>query len=195
MRKAIGWTMVASALALLMVLSGQHLLARHRTTEAQVRLLSEVPSTVVAGSSGSVPRARGVDVGDALAVITIPRFGDDWRWAALEGTSTDVLADGPGHYEQTPLPGQRGNSAFAAHRAGHGDPFIDFDLLQAGDRVVLEQGDARWVYELDADPRIIPATADWVLAPTPGRVLTLTTCWPRYGSSKRMYVRGHLVAS
>ena len=33
----------------------------------------------------------------------------------------------------------------------------------------------------------------WVLDPLPGRQLTLTTCWPKYGSAKRMFVRGTLV--
>lgn len=193
MRKPIGWFLVACAVVLLVVLGGQDVLAAHQAHEAQARLLGEVPRTEVAEPGPSVPTATKVEVGHALAVMRIPRFGDDWRWVASEGTSADVLANGPGHYPRTALPGERGNSAFAAHRAGHGDPFIDFDLLRPGDRVVLEQGEARWVYELDTSPKIIPVTASWVLDPTTGRQLTLTTCWPRYGSSKRMYVRGHLV--
>jgi sortase A len=131
--------------------------------------------------------------GRALAVMRIPRFGAGWEWAALEGTSADVLADGPGHYPGTPLPGELGNAAFAAHRAGHGDPFIDFDLLRPGDRVHFAQGRTTWTYEITTRPRIIEVAEVWVLDPLPGRQLTLTTCWPRYGSAKRMFVRGRLV--
>ena len=143
------------------------------------------------GSTGLV--ASEVPVGKALAVMRIPRFGHDWRWVALEGTADWVIASGPGHYSWTPLPGQKGNVGFAAHRAGHGDPFIDFDKLRPGDRVILTQRGARWVYRLDTRPRIIPTSASWVLDPMRGHRLTLTTCWPKYGSAKRMYVRGHLV--
>lgn len=193
MRKPVGWSMVACALLFLGVLVGQNVFASHQTHVAQVRLLGEVPSSVAAESGRAIPRAVKVGNGDSLAVMRIPRFGADWRWVASEGVSANVLANGPGHYPHTALPGERGNSAFAAHRAGHGDPFIDFDLFQPGDQVVLQQGDTRWVYELDTAPRIIPVTASWVLAPSAGRNLTLTTCWPRYGSSKRMFVRGHLV--
>jgi sortase A len=125
--------------------------------------------------------------------MRIPRFGHDWRWAVSEGVSQKVLADGPGHYPGTPFPGQRGNSAFAAHRAGHGDPFIDFDRLRRGNLVHIGQGDTTWSYRLDRRPRIIPTSASWVLNPLPGQRLTLTTCWPKYGSAKRMYVTGHLV--
>jgi sortase A len=114
---------------------------------------------------------------------------------AVEGTSAADLAAGPGHYTATPLPGGLGNVAFAAHRAGHGDPFLDFDRLRPGDHVLLRQGRAWWDYRLTRAPRIVPASAGWVLRPVPGRQLTLTTCWPRYGSSKRMFVRGVLAGA
>jgi sortase A len=194
-RRAVALALVGAGLASIAVLAGGHLVDSHRTAEAQVQLRSELPPGTAV--SRAHPRAvvTAVATGRALLTMTIPRFGDDWEWVASEGTSASVLARGPGHYVDTPLPGELGNSAFAAHRAGHGDPFIDFDRLQVGDRVVLRQGANSWVYAVDIRPRIVPASASWVLDPTPGHELTLTTCWPKYGSSKRMYVRAHLVHS
>lgn len=139
------------------------------------------------------PVASPAATGQPVAEMTVPRFGADWSWVVVEGTDLDQLALGPGHYTGTPLPGARGNVAIAGHRAGHGDPFIDFDRLRVGDEVHLRQGPTTWTYALTTAPEIIPVTADWVLDPLPGRQLTLTTCWPRYGSSKRMYVRAELV--
>ncbi len=127
-------------------------------------------------------------------MLEISRLGRGWRWAAVEGTSPDLIEAGPGHYSGTALPGALGNSAFAAHRAGHGDPFIDFDLLRVGDEVVVTQGDVRWVYAITRAPQVVDQTATWVLDPLPGRQLTLTTCWPRYGSEKRMFVRAALAS-
>jgi sortase A len=169
------------------------------TARAQARLRTELPAArpAVQGAvlrRSTPPVARSVPPGHALAVLRIPRFGAGWRWVAVQGTSADDLAEGPGHYVSTPLPGARGNVAFAGHRAGHGDPFIDFDRLRPGDRVVLEQAGVRWVYRLDDRPVVVGVGAGWVLDPLPGHRLTLTTCWPRYGSSQRMYVRGHLIA-
>jgi sortase A len=181
-----------AALIVALLLPG-HVDAR-QTERAQERLLDDVPAQPVVTGRSLRPSATPVPHGDALAVMRIPRFGADWEWVALEGTSLDVISDGPGHYRRTPLPGQRGNVAFAAHRAGYGDPFIDFDRLRPGDRVELEQGGTVWVYEIDTRPEIVPISASWVLDRLPGRRLTLTTCWPKYGSSKRMYVRAHLVA-
>lgn len=121
-----------------------------------------------------------------FAELRIPRFGDDWEWAVVEGTDEPALDLGPGHYAGTPMPGEEGNAAIAAHRAGHGDPFIDFDELRDGDRVEVSQGDTTWVYEIVKEPWIVAADAHHVLDPLPGRKLTLTTCWPKYGSAKRL---------
>ncbi len=205
--------LVASGMATLAVGVLQPRLQDARTDAAQDRLASSIPSARMItrnapvdtpAATGKAPAddraalgkaavARPVAPGDALAVIRIPRFGASWSWVAVEGTSADDLAAGPGHYTGTPLPGQRGNVAFAAHRAGYGDPFIDFDRLRPGDQVIFSQRGATWVYRIDIEPRIIPITAVWVLKSLPGHQLTMTTCWPRYGSAKRIYVRAHLV--
>ena len=192
MRRLVGALLTVLGLALAGVLVAQLAVDRHETAQAQQRLRADVPDQAVVRGGSAVPVARPVPVGHALVTMRIPRFGPSWSWVASEGTSQTVLADGPGHYPQTPLPGERGNVAFAAHRAGHGDPFIDFDRLRPGDLVELRQGETSWTYVVDTEPRIVPASASWVLDPLPGRRLTLTTCWPKYGSAKRMYVRAHL---
>lgn len=195
MRRVVGALLTVLGLAIAGVLVAQLVIEHHETAQAQQRLRAEVPEQAVVRGGNAIPVARPVPVGHALVVMRIPRFGASWSWVAAEGTSQSVLADGPGHYPQTPLPGQRGNVAFAAHRAGHGDPFIDFDRLQPGDRIELRQGQTTWHYVIDTDPKIVPTSASWVLKPLPSRELTLTTCWPKYGSAKRMYVRAHLASA
>ena len=111
----------------------------------------------------------------------------------MEGTTLDDLAKGPGHYTGSALMGAVGNAAFAGHRASHGDPLIDFDRLRRGDTIRFEQSGAWWEYRITRKPRIVLPSATWLLRQhTSRRLLTLTTCWPRYGSAKRMYVRGRL---
>lgn len=182
-------------LALMLVLAGivymsfTHPIRTERPAEQQA-LYANVP----AAKPGPPPTATPVAVGDALTYLRIPRFGDNWMWAVLEGTSEEVLANGPGHYPGTPLPGGEGNTAYAAHRAGHGDPFIDFDLLRPGDEVEFEQRGARWTYTITTQPTVIEPDEDWVLDPLPGRQMTLTTCYPKYGSAKRMFVQGKLTS-
>jgi sortase A len=161
-----------------------------RTGRTQAGLQQELslgtaPRPVVRAKA-STPTASRAAHGQPFAELRIPRFGDDWRWAVVEGTDASALELGPGHYPGTPMPGEVGNAAIAAHRAGHGDPFIDFDDLRRDDSVQITQGDTTWVYRIVREPWIVAADANHVLDPLPGRKLTLTTCWPKYGSSKRL---------
>ena len=161
-----------------------------RTGRTQAGLQEELslgtaPVPVVRAGA-STPAASRAAHGKPFAELRIPRFGDDWRWAVVEGTDAAALELGPGHYPGTPMPGEVGNAAIAAHRAGHGDPFIDFDDLRRRDSVEITQGDTTWVYRVVREPWIVTADAHHVLDPLPGHKLTLTTCWPKYGSSKRL---------
>jgi LPXTG-site transpeptidase (sortase) family protein len=142
-----------------------------------------------------------VQLGDAYAVLSIPRFGADWSWVVIEGVRSSDLARGPGHYQDSAGPGEFGNLAIAGHRAGHGAPFANLDQLNVGDTVELKTANGTWTYTVDIGPRIIDPTDTWVVAPVPGkgsnaapteRRITLTTCHPRYGSSQRLYVSGVL---
>ena len=195
MRRIVGALLTVLGLTLAGVPVAHLVNGNHETAQAQQKLRENVPEQAVVRGGNGLPVARPVPPGHALVEIRIPRFGSSWSWVASEGTSQSVLADGPGHYPGTPLPGQRGNVAFAAHRAGHGDPFIDFDELRPGDVIELRQGLTSWTYVVDTDPKIVLPSASWVLDPLRGRRLTLTTCWPKYGSSKRMYVRAHLTVT
>lgn len=194
MRRTLALVLIGAGLAVFAWQTLQPMQEARQTAAAQERLLADLPAVATPSHArpAGVPVARPAPVGGALAVVRIPRFGADWKWAAVEGTALEQINSGPGHYRGTPLPGDVGNVAFAAHRAGHGDPFIDFDRFEPGDDVIFEQAGLRWTYVIDTRPVIIPATASWVLGPSIQRQLTLTTCWPRYGSSKRMFVRGHL---
>ena len=69
-----------------------------------------------------------------MARLEIPRIGVDE--IVVAGVGVDDLHKGPGHYPDTPLPGERGNVAIAGHRTTYGAPFHDIDELQPGDEVV-----------------------------------------------------------
>ena len=64
----------------------------------------------------------------------------------VEGATADALTKGPGHFPETPLPGQLGNAAIAGHRTTHLHPFFDIDKLQPGDEIVVTTLNGRYVY-------------------------------------------------
>ncbi len=154
--------------------------------------------------------ARSPRLGQATALIRIPRFGDDYVMPVLEGISDDVLATGFGHFAEAAGPGEPGNYAVAAHRVTHGEPLRGMPSLRPGDRVIVETRDAVHTYELDTDPNelVVPFDQVWVLAddpenPEPGgveapdadRLITLTTCAELFHTDDRMIAFGHLVGT
>ena len=156
--------------------------------------------------------------GNGIAFLHIPRLGADYRRAVVEGTTQADLAQGPGHYTGTALPGERGNLAIAGHRVGKGSPFLDLDLMRPGDAIVVETRDEWFVYRVLGDPRtgdlhaetsgipgmeIVAPTDVAVIAPTPdhaesspsGRYLTLTTCNPKFSARQRLVIHAELQGS
>ncbi|GAA4691905.1 sortase domain-containing protein [Phytohabitans rumicis] len=91
-------------------------------------------------------RERLVDPGSAVAVLRIPAVG--LRTVVFEGTSGDVLRNGPGHRRDTVLPGQSGTSVVMGRRAAYGGPFLDLDLLLPGDAVIVTTGQGEHTYRV-----------------------------------------------
>jgi sortase A len=145
--------------------------------------------------------------GEAFAMLHIPRLGADYARAVVEGTGTEDLEQGPGHYRGTAMPGEQGNFAVAGHRVGRGSPFLEIDELRTGDPVVVETADSWVVYRVLGPADVVPgqqvvSPSDVsVIAPTPngppdgaptGAYLTLTTCHPEYSARERLIVHAVL---
>ena len=143
---------------------------------------------------------RLTDFGKGFAFMHIPRLGKSYSVPVVEGVSLDDLAKGVGHYPKTALPGEVGNFAVAGHRATHGEPFAYLDEVRKGDAVVVETQDGLVRLRRSTAPRSCSR-------PTPGsssrcpasrtpspteRLITLTTCNPRWASTERLIVWGHL---
>lgn len=138
--------------------------------------------------------------GDAMALLRIPKLGDDYVKPIIAGTGEDELARGVGWYPNTAQPGQLGNFAIAGHRITHGEPFAKLLTLEVGDLVEVETRDAVYVYEMVTPPRDITVTDNeggWVLEPNPRAaedkrggeprqaLITLTTCTDLFASPQR----------
>jgi sortase A len=104
--------------------------------------------------------------------------------------SVNDLKKGPGHYPDTPLPGQLGNSAIAGHRTTYGAPFGNLDSLEPGDEIYITMltGD-RFVYEVTGSEVVEPS--DYHVITDSDRTvatLTLTTCHPWGQATQRLIV-------
>ncbi|MEU9333209.1 class E sortase [Streptomyces sp. NPDC048290] len=151
-------------------------------------------------SQADPPPQEPYKSGEPFAIMYIPRLGFTWNKPVLEGTGTDTLKKGLGHYASTALLGEKGNFSVAGHRRTYGDPFKDFPRLRPGDAVVLSDGTTWFTYRIDKGPyKTLPSDVQ-VIDPVPrksgytreGRYLTLTTCEPEWGHSHRLIVWAHL---
>lgn len=143
-------------------------------------------------------------MGKPFAFIQIPRFGPQWRFTIVEGSSLAQLATGPGHVNGTQLPGQLGNFAVAAHDITAGNPFLHLRSLQRGDAVIITTKYAVYRYQV-AGRKVVRYTDSAVLDPVPGhpgerphiQMITLITCTPATleFTPYRVVVTGVLVTS
>lgn len=129
------------------------------------------PSTVVVDNPDQLvtdPRQRTPTytplTGEGFAKLYVPAFGADYVFTVVEGTNSDDLYIGPGHYDDTQLPGQPGNFAVAGHRVSKGSPFNDLGLLASCDAVVVETQDDWFVYRVLPMQDEVPA---WAATPRP----------------------------
>jgi sortase A len=121
--------------------------------------------------------------GDALGKLLIPSIGVSEY--VVEGTDADNLRKGPGHYPDTPLPGQRGTSAIAGHRTTYGAPFRKLNELKRNDRIVVELPYGTFVYRVDKT-QIVDDSALWVTRKVGHDQLVLTACHPLYSAAQRI---------
>jgi sortase A len=147
--------------------------------------------------------AIAVEPGDALARLEIPAIGVDEL--VVQGTSVSDLRKGPGHYLDTPLPGEPGNAAIAGHRTTYGAPFGEIDRLSPGDEITVTTVAGTFEYRVTGadrmQPTADPAVAPLIVKPTDVFVLddfgdnrlTLTACHPKYSARERIIVTAELV--
>ena len=136
------------------------------------------------GFSGSARR------GKAIGRIELPTL--DRSYAVVEGTDTESLRRGPGHYPETPFPGEGGTVGIAGHRTTYGAPFRPIDELRRGDRVVVRMPYGRFTYEVERT-RIVKPDALWVTRRVGYERLILTACHPLYSAAQRIVVFARLI--
>src|ERR1044072_3273896 len=132
-------------------------------------------------------------IGDPITKISIPA-ADLKPTVVVEGTGASALRGGAGHYPNTPLPGEEGNVAIAGHRTTYGKPFANLDRLKPGDEIFLETPVGKYTYKVTKDPFPVSPTDFSVIAQTPGKTLTLTTCHPKGSARQRLDVKGEVVS-
>ena len=151
--------------------------------------LDTVPSTVANLPPVTVPTRTPPGSGAPVAVIAIPKI--NLNQVVVQDTQEGDLELGPGHYTDTPLPGENGNVGIAGHRTTWGRPFYNLDQMKRGDPIYIATDRGTFVYSVTSS-QVVDPTDLAVLDPTTGPTLTLTTCNPKYSAAQRLVVKATL---
>lgn len=190
MRQLLAFCGVALlAYAGIIVWKGDPLTALYAHHEQQ-RLLRELTTETAPPPrrNRGVP-SRSVREGAPLGLIRIPSIGV--HAVVVQGTRADDLAQGPGHYMITALPGSGRVVAIAGHRTTFGAWFRHLDDLARGAKIDLSFRRRRFTYRVTGSRVVLPT--DWSILRYPGyEELVLSTCDPVYSASHRLIVFARL---
>jgi sortase A len=134
--------------------------------------------------------ARRTHTGEPIGRIELPTLGRSYVIA--EGTDTSTLRKAPGHYPDTPLPGQGGTVGVAGHRTTYGAPFRPIDRLRRGQRIIARMPYGSFVYEVERT-RVVKPQDVWVKRRVRHERLILSACNPLYSARERIVVFARLV--
>lgn len=148
-------------------------------------------------ANGTVPvgqldsNGKVVPVGTPVARLQIKALGIDD--VVFQGTTSEVLADGPGHRRDTPFPGQSGTSVLYGRQSGYGGDFGDIGSLKPGDAITVTTGQGVQhfvVTELRHAGTRVPSTVQGAA------MLTLVTAdgFPLF-PQRMLYVDAHLLGT
>ena len=132
-----------------------------------------------------------VSEGDAIGRIVAPAM-DGLNMVVVQGTDTGSLQKGPGHYPDTPMPGEEGTVGIAGHRTTYLAPFRHIDSMKPGDTIRLEMPYAILTYRVEKTAIVDPTDIGIVKAVGYQR-LVLSACHPLYSAAQRYIVFARLV--
>jgi sortase A len=194
---AIGRACITAGVLILLFVAYQLWGTGIREAQAQSRLESEfeqrigadlddVDDTVTTAPATTQPAPPAPPAeGEAVAHLRIPAIDVDK--IVVSGVEVADLKRGPGHYPDSPLPGQPGNAAIAGHRTTYGAPFNRLDELEPGDEILVTTVQGAFRYEV-RDTLIVNPDQVEVLDDFGDDRLTLTACHPKYSARQRIVV-------
>jgi sortase A len=143
-----------------------------------------IPDTSEAHSIRPSPSLPGIQPGETLAKLKIPRLNTELY--VVEGDGAGELRRGPGHLIGTAMPGANGNCVIAGHRDTH---FRVLKDIRAGDDIVLQTDRGQFLYRVRRTQVVTPNNTS-ALRPTATAELNLITCYPFYyvGSAPERFV-------
>ncbi len=132
----------------------------------------------------TIRESASVPIGTFLGTINIPSIKKTVN--IFQGTDTQELKEGVGHYVGSVLPGVIDNSVLSGHRD---TVFSNLGKVKLGSSILITTQDGIFNYKVERI-RIVDQNDRTVIVPTKIATLTLSTCYPFtfIGSAPKRYV-------
>ncbi|HUR13525.1 MAG TPA: class E sortase [Mycobacteriales bacterium] len=201
--RGLGQTLITAGVVVLLFCVYELKFTSAYTAQEQKKLDKALVKEWDAAPTGPVgPVVPASASGTGFARVYLPTLGRKEVHVVVEGVGHDDLKKGPGHFPGTALPGQVGNLVISGHRTTYGAPFNRLDELDPGDAIVVETRTQFFTYTVQR-LFVVKPSAIGVTYPVPDRrgvvptqrLLTLTTCNPKYSAKTRLIVRAVLSAT
>jgi sortase A len=176
-------------------------LAKEWSANSSIEPIIEPENSISSHSDDEPPITASPPEGQAFALLYVPRFGDDYVRSIAEGVDIETVLNsrtlGIGRYLESNQLGEMGNFAIAAHRTTWGAAFGDIAELRIGDRIYVEVLEGWHVYQFrnleyvwETEVDVLNAFPRMNLDQTDAKVITLTSCHPRFSEAERIIAYG-----
>jgi LPXTG-site transpeptidase (sortase) family protein len=155
--------------------------AEEAARQARLQAFAKAATTFKQSVSGKT--------GEPIGRIVVSSIGVDV--VMVEGTRTGDLKEGPGHWPETPFPGQGGNFVVSGHRTTFGAPFFKLNKLKKGDEIDLLLPYAIARYTVARVVVVLPDQVETVGQQGREQV-SLVACHPLYSASHRIVAQADL---
>jgi sortase A len=141
--QALGASLLIVALTALGFVAWVGLFSRLHYDKAQLNAYDTLRVELASGTAPNGPTlpnapSKLLPAGSPVAVLSIPAIG--LRTVVLQGTTSSVLENGPGHRRDTTMPGQVGISVILGRQTAYGGPFRNLASAAPGDRIEVVTG-------------------------------------------------------
>ena len=188
--RAIGISLLILAVTALGFVAWVGLFSSLHYDKAQLNAYDALRVELAMGTAPNGPTspanpAQLLPMGAPVAVLSIPAIG--LRTVILQGTTSSVLEDGPGHLRDTVMPGQAGASVILGRQTAYGGPFGGLASLVPGDPIKVVTGQTVASYKV-IDLRRAGDPLPPALATGAGRMVLVTANGSPLAPSGILYV-------
>ena len=188
--RALGTSLLILAITALGFVAWVGLFSHLHYDKAQLNAYDALRLELALGTAPNGPTvpnnpAQLLPMGAPVAVLSIPAIG--LRTVILQGTTSSVLEDGPGHLRDTVMPGQAGVSVILGRQTAYGGPFGALASLVPGDPITVVTGQTVASYKV-TDLRRAGDPLPPALGAGAGRIILVTADGPPLSPSGILYV-------